>query len=469
MAAVALFVRRLGLALLCGEMARMKILLLGGGGREHALAWKLRQSAGVEGVYAAPGNAGIAQEAQIEQGDILNPAQMANLAQRLQAGLTMVGPEAPLVAGVVDELRKSGLAIVGPTKAAARLEGSKIFAKQFMQRHAIPTADFLVAESFDEAVKWLAKFNIPVVIKADGLAAGKGVVIAHSRAEAEHDPGRILRRKARGEAGERVLLEECLSGEEISFIVLTDGRGILPLAPTQDHKALLDNDQGPNTGGMGAYSDDFILDKWLRDDILRRIVAPTLAGMAAEDTPYRGFLYRGLMLTAAGPKVLEYNVRMGDPETQPIVMRLRSDLLELLMGLHEGQLAAFEARWSPNPAVCVVLASRGYPGKPEVGKAVTGYDAAEALGGVKVFHAGTRVQDHQLLTSGGRVLGVTAMAEDLPAAIERAYAATAKIHFEGMHCRKDIGAKGLRRLDRARQPKRSGGQTGDSAVPSRGR
>jgi phosphoribosylamine--glycine ligase len=304
-----------------------------------------------------------------------------------------------------------------------------------------------------------------VVIKADGLAAGKGVVIAHTREEAEKTLDEFMRQRTLGPAGERVILEETLVGEEVSFIVLTDGRAILPLVPTQDHKAVFDNDQGPNTGGMGAYSEDAILDESLRADIIRDIVAPTLAGMAAEGTPYQGFLYCGLMLTAGGPKVLEYNVRMGDPEAQPIVMRLRSDMAELLMALGEGRLAAHEPHWSPNPSVCVVLASEGYPGKPEVGKVISGIAVAETRGGIKVFHAGTKFQDFQLLSTGGRVLGVTATAEDLPSAIACAYTAVSKVNFAGMHYRRDIGAKGLRRLSRDSRTSVSGGRAGEATVP----
>jgi phosphoribosylamine--glycine ligase len=444
----------------------MIILVIGSGGREHAMTWKLRESPHMEEIHCAPGNTGIAQEAECHPVDLSQPQEILELAKRLRANLTVVGPEAPLVAGVVDEFERAGVAIIGPSKAAARLEGSKIFAKQFMQRHNIPTARFEVAEDFAQAVEALRRFQLPVAIKADGLAAGKGVVIAHSRQEAEQTLDEFMRQRTLGSAGERVLLEEALSGEEISFIVLTDGRGVLPLPPAQDHKRVFDNDEGPNTGGMGAYSDDAILDDRLRDDIMRRIVTPTLAGMAAEGSPYRGFLYCGLMLTEAGPKVLEYNVRLGDPETQPVLMRLRSDLVELLLGLREGQLSALEAHWSPNPAVCVVLAAKGYPGKPETGKVITGLEAVEALGGVKVFHAGTRFQERQLLSAGGRVLGVTAIAEDLYSAINRAYAAVSKIHFEGLHYRKDIGVKGLRRRPHGSEAKRPSGQTGDS--PARG-
>jgi len=443
---------------------RMKILIVGSGGREHALTWKLRESQLMTEIYCAPGNAGITQEAECLQVDLSRPSEILDLAAQLGVDLTVVGPEAPLVAGVVDEFERAGLTIIGPNKAAARLEGSKIFAKQFMQRHRIPTARFAVAENFDEAVKAVAFLGLPAVIKADGLAAGKGVVVARSQEEAEKTLDQFMRQKTLGAAGERLVIEECLSGEEMSFILLTDGRGSFPLPPTQDHKALLDGDQGPNTGGMGAYSDDAILGDSLRGDILRRVVAPTLGGMAAEGISYRGFLYCGLMLTEAGPRVLEYNVRLGDPEAQPIMMRLRSDLVELLLALGR-TLGAMDAHWSPNPAVCVVLASKGYPGQPETGQVVTGCEAAEAVGGVKVFHANTRMENHQLLTSGGRVLGVTAVAEQLGAAIQRAYAAVGKIHFEGMQYRKDIGAKGLKHLSPGRKSERPRHRGGHSASP----
>lgn len=433
----------------------MNILVLGSGGREHALAWKLRESQHSEEVYCAPGNTGIGQEAECLSADLSQFELLVELARDIKAGLTVVGPEAPLVAGVVDAFERAGLNIVGPSKAAAQLEGSKIFAKQFMQRNGIPTARFTVAEEFDDAVKALEGFALPVVIKADGLASGKGVVVARDREEAEKTLDEFMRAKVLGPAGEKVVLESCLEGDEMSFIILTDGRHVLPLTPTQDHKALFDNDQGPNTGGMGAFSDDSLLDETLKEDILSRIVRPTLAGMAREGSPYRGFLYFGLMLTDQGPQVLEYNVRLGDPETQPTLTRLRSDLLELLKALGEGQLAAKEAHWSPNPAVCVVTASRGYPGKFETGKVITGVEAAESLGGVKVFHAGTVFRDLKLLTHGGRVLGVTAVAEDLPRAIDRAYAAVDKIRFEGMHYRRDIGRRARRGFSRGSEGNRS--------------
>jgi phosphoribosylamine--glycine ligase len=312
-----------------------------------------------------------------------------------------------------------------------------------------------VAETFEDAIKALVRFPLPVVVKADGLAAGKGVVVARNHAEAEQAVQDFMVRKTLGTAGDRVIIEECLTGEETSFIVLTDGRAILPMVPTQDHKALLDGDQGPNTGGMGAYSDDSILTEALHDEILRSMVAPTLAGMEMEGSPYRGFLYCGLMMTPAGPMLLEYNVRLGDPEAQPILMRLRSDLTDLLVASREGQLASVDVHWSPNPSICVVLTSKGYPAKPETDKTITGYEAVEALGGVKIFHSATRFEDHQLLTTGGRVMGVTAIAEDLPSAIQRAYAGVNKLQFEGMHFRKDIGAKALKRVPKITAPKRT--------------
>jgi len=439
----------------------MNVLVLGSGGREHALVWKLRESQLTDDIFCAPGNAGIAQVAECFPVDLTSPAAMLQLAGELKADLTVAGPEAPLVAGVVDEFERAGRGIVGPTQAAAQLEGSKAFAKEFMLRNGIPTARFAVVEDYATGVKFLSEFGLPVVIKADGLAAGKGVVVARTREEAEKALDDFMIQKSLGSAGDRVVMEECLVGEELSFIVLAGKRGWLPLVPTQDHKAVFDDDRGPNTGGMGAYSDDSILPERLRKDILHKVIEPTLAGMAAEGMPYYGFLYCGLMMTEEGPKVLEYNVRLGDPETQPIMMRLRSDLSEILMASLEGQLAALGARWSPNPSVCVVLASKGYPGRSETGKVITGIEAAESRGGVKIFHAGTAFRDQQLLTAGGRVLGVTAIAEDLPTTIEQAYAAVSKVHFDGMHYRRDIGAKGLRRLKLTREIHHPDNQAGN--------
>jgi phosphoribosylamine--glycine ligase len=442
----------------------MRALIIGSGGREHALAWKLRESELADQVICAPGNAGIAQDVTCVSVDLSRSEQIVELARDTQADVVVIGPEAPLVAGVVDDLEFAGITAIGPTRAAARLEGSKIFAKQFMQRHGIPTARFRVASELDEALQALTEFTPPVVIKADGLAAGKGVVVAPTLDVARQALDDFMHLEILGEAGTRVVIEECLKGEEVSILVLTDGAGILPFPPAQDHKRALDKDQGPNTGGMGAYSDDSLLSAAARQAISDRIVTPTLAGMAEDGAVYRGVIYCGLMLTAQGPKVLEYNVRLGDPETQPLMMRLRSDLLQLFLAWRERQLAAIEARWTPNPAVCVVLASGGYPGKYETGKPISGIDAAEAIGGIKVFHSGTRLEDDRLVTAGGRVLGVTAVGEDLPSAIERAYLAEGKIQFEGMHFRRDIGAAG-KRGSPAKAPKSNSAPAENASPP----
>lgn len=443
----------------------MKILVVGSGGREHALVWKLRESQRMEEIYCAPGNAGIAQEAECRPVDLTKPEEILDVAMSVQADLTVIGPEAPLVAGAADIFERAGRPILAPLEQAARLEGSKIFAKQFMQRHGIPTARFVVAEDFEEATRALREFTAPLVVKADGLAGGKGVRVARSREEAEQAIEDFMRARTLGRAGERVILEEFLEGEELSFIVLADGRNFVPLAPTRDHKAVFDGDRGPNTGGMGAYSEDDIIDDLTRQAIIGQVVLPTLSGLLEERIPYRGFLYFGLMLTATGPRVLEYNARLGDPEAQALLMRLRSDLAELLMATHEGRLGGMDPHWTPNPSVCVVVASKGYPGKPEVGQVISGYEQAESVGGVKLFHAGTAVRDHQLVTTGGRVLGVTAAAEDLPAAVERAYAAVSKLRFDGMHYRKDIGGKRLGQHSRTQRKKPSAPHPLNSSPP----
>jgi phosphoribosylamine--glycine ligase len=417
----------------------MKILVIGGGGREHALAWKIRRSPLAEEVYCVPGNAGISQDAVCRPGDTASPQAMADLAQELGIDLTVVGPEAPLVAGVADEFRARGLAIVGPSQAAARLEGSKVFAKEFLREHGIPTADFAILESAADIDAHITRFGSPVVLKADGLAAGKGVVILRSESEARAAAELMLAGKIVGAAGNRAVLERFLPGEEVSFIVLSDGQHYYPLPATQDHKAVYDDDEGPNTGGMGAYCDLDILTPAQRDTILSRIVEPTLAALS-----YQGFLYFGLMMTAEGPQVLEFNVRLGDPETQPLLFRMDSDLVPLLDAAAHGRLDQMTVEWLPGPTVCVVMASGGYPGSYEQGKEIFGLDEAEQLG-AKVFHAGTKFVGGRLVTAGGRVLGVTATGEDLPAAIDNAYQAVARIQFEGMHYRRDIGVKGLAR------------------------
>jgi phosphoribosylamine--glycine ligase len=410
----------------------MKILVIGGGGREHALAWKLAQSPG-HSVFAAPGNPGIAKIGTCVPLRDGSPEGFLSLAEDIGAELTVVGPEAPLVAGVVDAFRARGRKIVGPDRAAAQLEGSKVFAKNFLFKSSIPTAEYVVVDNEADARRALDRFGFPVVLKADGLAAGKGVVVAHDRAEAE---------AALATLQGRLVVEEFLTGEEVSFIALCDGRDVLPLAPTQDHKAVFDGDAGPNTGGMGAYSDAAILTAAESREILDRVIYPTV-----EATGFTGFLYAGMMMTAAGPKVLEFNVRLGDPETQPLMHRMASDFVPALLAAAEGKLGSAKLEWRAGPSVCVVLASGGYPGTYEVGRPIAGLDAAEALGAT-VFHAGTRQGRQGIETAGGRVLGVTAGADSLEDAIGCAYRAVREIRFEGMHYRGDIGRKGLERYNK---------------------
>jgi len=424
----------------------MKVLVLGSGGREHAIVWKLRQSPRIKKLYCAPGNGGIAGDAEIVYADLKNIDSMVQLATRLSPDLTVVGPELPLTLGVVDEFQRRGWPIFGPTRDAARLESSKSFAKQFMQRHHIPTAKYAVCGSKDELPEALSLFHAPIVVKADGLAAGKGVVIAQSKDEAQRVAEEMLAGKMLGEAGSRVVLEECLVGEELSFLVMSDGERVVPLVAAQDHKRVFDNDQGPNTGGMGAYSTDQIIDPQMRDWLVAHIARPVIAGMHAEGADYKGILYCGIMMTARGPMVLEFNCRFGDPETQPVMMRMESDLLEAMEASIAGRVSDGDFRWSAEPAVCVVMASGGYPGAFEAGKLITGIEEADRVYGVKLFHAGTSRRDGTYYTSGGRVLGVTARGKDLPEAVERAYDAVMKVRFDGMHYRKDIAARGLKHL-----------------------
>jgi len=425
----------------------VNVLILGGGGREHAIAWRLAKSPAVKAVYATPGNPGIARLAQCIP-SAGTPEDWLRIADSVGADLTVVGPEAPLVAGVVNAFRAAGRLIVGPTREAAQLEGSKIFAKAFMARAGIPTAGFATAESEAEALKALDRFGCPVVLKADGLAAGKGVVIANTRAEAEAAIHGLLSGQLVGGAGSRLVIEEFLTGEEVSFIVLSDGKDFVALAPTQDHKAVHDGDQGPNTGGMGAYCDSRILTAAERQQVLDLVIRPTIERMRAEGAPFTGFLYAGLMMTAAGPKALEFNVRLGDPETQPLMHALDSDFAEVLTAAARGALAGASLSWRSDPSVCIVLAAAGYPGTPRKGDRIAGIDAAEATGAT-VFQAGTRMGSQGIETAGGRVLGVTASGPALASAIDRAYEASAKISFEGMHYRRDIGRKGLKRWTRA--------------------
>src|SRR5215471_2381880 len=423
----------------------MKVLVLGSGGREHALVWKLAQSSRVSKVFCAPGNAGISEESECVPADIKHLDSVIAVANQLKPDLTVVGPELPLALGVVDEFTKRGWRIFGPTKAAARLESSKSFAKQFLQRHHIPTAHYAICNSVGEVRDALPHFHTPMVVKADGLAAGKGVVLADSKEGAIAMAAEMLAGKMVGEAGARVILEECLTGDELSFLVFSDGERVAPLVAAQDYKRVGDGDSGPNTGGMGAYSTRHIVDEKMRDWLVNHIARPVVEGMRAEGTEYKGVLYCGLMMTARGPMVLEFNCRFGDPETQPILMRLESDLLEAIEASIEGRVSEGDFKWSRDPSVCVVMASGGYPGTFEQGKRIDGIEEAATLEGVKVFHAGTSKRDGIYYTAGGRVLGVTARARDLDAAVERVYEACAKITFAGAHYRKDIAARALKK------------------------
>jgi phosphoribosylamine--glycine ligase len=423
----------------------MKVLVLGSGGREHALVWKLRQSARVSKLYCAPGNGGIADEAECLPVDLKSLDSIAALGERLRPDLTVVGPELPLTLGVVDEFTRRGWPVFGPTKAAAQLEWSKSFAKAFLQRHRIPTAAYAICDSVEEVRAALAHFHVPVVVKADGLAAGKGVVIAASKEEAVGVAAEMFSGKMVGVAGLRVVLEECLKGDELSFLVLSDGERVAPLVAAQDHKRIGDGDTGPNTGGMGAYSTAEIVDDKMRDWLVNHIARPVVAGMKSEGAEYKGVLYCGLMMTARGPMVLEFNCRFGDPETQPILMRLESDLVEALEASIQGRVSEGAFKWSRDASVCVVMASGGYPGTFDVGKKISGLGEAEAVEGVKVFHAGTSKRDGEFYTAGGRVLGVSARGADLETAVHRVYQACEKVGFDGANYRKDIAGRALRK------------------------
>jgi phosphoribosylamine--glycine ligase len=422
----------------------MKILVLGSGGREHALVWKLRQPSRVPQVYCVPGNGGIAADAQCLAGDLKNLDSLLETAARIQPDLSVVGPELPLSLGVVDKFSRRGLRIFGPTAAAARLESSKAFAKEFMQRHNIPTAGYAVCATEADLRDAIVHFSPPIVVKADGLAGGKGVVICKSNEEATSVAADMLSGKMLEGAGRRLVLEEFLEGEELSFMVVSDGERVAPLVAAQDYKRVGDGDTGPNTGGMGSYSTDALLDGEMQEWLLTHVARPVVAGMQAEGSPYKGILYCGLMMTARGPQVLEFNCRFGDPETQPVLMRMESDLLGAFIASIEGRVSEGDLKWSRDAAVCVVLASGGYPGSYEVGKKITGIEEADRLQGVKVFHAGTTLRDGAFYTAGGRVLGVTARGADLAQAVERAYAGVACIHFQGMHYRKDIAARAMK-------------------------
>ncbi len=424
----------------------MKVLVIGGGGREHALAWKLKQSEGVSQVYVAPGNAGTARDTQLVNVAISDKVALREWAQANGIGLTVVGPEAPLAAGVVDEFRAHGLAIFGPTQKAAQLESSKAFSKAFMQRHGVPTAEYQTFSDAAQAHAYVDAKGAPIVVKADGLAAGKGVVVAMTAAEAhEAIDFMLLDNKlgvAHNEGGARVVIEEFLEGEEASFIVLCDGEHALALATSQDHKRLLDADQGPNTGGMGAYSPAPVVTSAIHQRAMEEVILPTLRGMKADGVPYTGFLYAGLMITPDGRvKTLEFNCRMGDPETQPIMMRLRSNLAQVLLAATRGELDKVTLEWDPRVALGVVLAAEGYPLQPRKGDVISGLpaDSSDAM----VFHAGTAEKDGQIVTAGGRVLCVTALGDSVREAREKAYTLVEGIRFDGVQFRRDIGHRAL--------------------------
>jgi phosphoribosylamine--glycine ligase len=422
----------------------MKLLVIGAGGREHALAWRLKQSPRVQKVFVAPGNGGTAREEGLENVAIEAIDELVAFARREDIALTVVGPEAPLAAGVVDAFRAAGLRIFGPTRAAAQLEASKDFAKQFMARHGIPTAAFATFTDAAAAHAHIDRHGAPIVVKADGLAAGKGVVVATTVAEAHAAVERMLADNAFGDAGARVVIEECLQGEEASFIVMVDGTHILPLATSQDHKRLLDGDQGPNTGGMGAYSPAPVVTPEIHARVLREVIRPVVTGMQAEGVPFTGFLYAGLMISADGSvKVLEFNCRMGDPETQPIMLRLKSDLLPLLEAAVDGRLDQVEAEWDRRYALGVVLAAAGYPDSPRKGDAITGLDVRGD--DFHVFHAGTALAGDQVVTAGGRVLCVTALGDTVKMAQRRVYEIAEPIDFAGRQMRRDIGWRAITR------------------------
>jgi len=422
----------------------MKVLVIGSGGREHALVWKLRQSPRVSQIYCLPGNGGICEEATCLPGDPKNIEGLLAAAHQVQPDITVVGPELPLSLGVVDEFTRRGLRTFGPTQAAAQLESSKSFAKEFMQRHQIPTAHYAVCTSEDELRKSLGLFSAPVVVKADGLAAGKGVVIASTKEEAAMAGMDMFSGKLLGTPVASVVLEEFLEGEEISFLVLSDGERVVPLVAAQDHKRIGDGDTGANTGGMGAYSTDALVDSGMVEWLLNHIARPVVAGMKSEGMEYRGVLYCGLMMTAKGPMVLEFNCRFGDPETQAVLMRLDSDLLDAIEASVDGRVSDGGFKWSSDASCCVVMASGGYPGSFASGKRISGLELAAQLENVKVFHAGTSRRDSATFTGGGRVLGLTARAPRLEDAVAKAYEAAGLISFEDMYYRKDIGARALK-------------------------
>ncbi len=423
----------------------MKVLVIGSGGREHAIVWKLSQSRSVDKIYCCPGNAGISGLAEcinVKQDDF---RALLDLVKYEWIDLTIVGPEDPLSKGIVDLFEKEGRKILGPTKAAAQLESSKVFSKDLMKSYGIPTAEYRVFTSYLHAEEYIKFKGTPIVIKADGLAAGKGVFIAETMDEAMGALKVIMKDKAFGSAGDKVIVEDCLKGEEASYMVFTDGKSIVPMVSSQDHKRIFDGDKGPNTGGMGAYSPAPVMTEELEKVVIEKIMKPTIRALKSEGINYKGILYAGLMIDKGVPQVLEFNCRLGDPETQPVLSRLKTDLMDIAIAVTEERLSEISIDWNNDPAVCVVLSSAGYPGKYRKGDVITGLEEANAVEGVQVFHAGTAFKGDQIVTAGGRVLGVTAVGRDIAAAKSRAYDATHKIHFQGMQYRRDIADRALKR------------------------
>lgn len=423
----------------------MRVLVIGSGGREHALVWKISQSPAVEKIFCTPGNAGITQQAECLPISVEDIKSLISFAEREKVDLTVVGPEAPLTLGIVDAFEARGLRIFGPSRKAAEIEGSKAFAKELMKKYGVPTGESQTFENHETALKYIREKREPLVVKADGLAAGKGVILCPTRNEALQALDLIMVQKGFGDAGRRVVVEEFLQGEEASFLAFTDGETVIPLPTSQDHKPIGDHDQGPNTGGMGAYSPAPVVDEKVHQQVMNEIMIPTVQGMAKEGRKYRGVLYAGLMIQDGKAKVLEFNARFGDPETQPQLMRLRSDLIPVLEATISGRLSNLKIEWDEGPTVCVVMASAGYPGSYEKGKMISGLEDAAKIPGTFVFHAGTALKDGKIVTNGGRVLGVTALGKGIPEAIERAYQAAGKISWEGAYYRKDIGQKALKR------------------------
>jgi len=421
----------------------MKVLVVGGGGREHALVWKIAQSPKVSKIYCAPGNAGISEQAEIVPIKANDLKGLLEFALKEKIDLTVVGPEDPLTRGIVDLFESKGLTIFGSSQKAAEIEGSKAFAKDMMRRYHIPTASYGIFEDPKEAVAHIRRKGAPIVVKADGLAAGKGVIVCKTVQEAVQWVERIMVEKVFGEAGNRVVIEECLVGEEASYIAFTDGKVILPMASSQDHKPVFDGDKGPNTGGMGAYSPAPVVTDRVHERIMEKILRPIIQGMGEEGRPYKGVLYAGLMIDNDHPKVLEFNARFGDPETQPVLMRMKGDIIPVLEACIDGSLSRCKIEWDGRASVCVVMASSGYPGDYEKGRVIKGLQEVSRMKDIFVFHAGTALKEGEMVTNGGRVLGVTGLGEDIPRAIERTYEAVKKISWDGVHYRTDIGEKAL--------------------------